>query len=90
MILFIIILNLVISLAVLFLIRKGKIVKYSRIFKYINIVHISSIGLLVFLDLYIVENRASGIFLFFIYALLGAIVLILNVIFLLRNYFSKK
>ena len=87
--LIIILLNLGISRIVLFLIRKGKIVKYSRFLKYINIIHIISIGLLILFDFCFVESREDAICSFFIYALLGIIVLILNLVFLLLNRFFK-
>jgi hypothetical protein len=101
MIVLILILNLGISLTVLFSIRKGKIVKYSRLLKYINIAQIVSILLVLILfvflmvDLYtaqpiINDGRALGLWTIFIYASLGIIVLIFNVVILLLNWFSKK
>jgi hypothetical protein len=87
---FIFILVCVISVIVLSLLTKMKVTKYFQFLKYINILNIILIVLLILSDLYIVEDRITGILLFLIYVLFGAIVLTLNVIFLLRNYFSKK
>jgi hypothetical protein len=101
MIVLIFILNLFISLAVLFFIKKRKVIKYSSFLKYVNITQIISILLVPILFVFLMidlntaqpiinDGRAFGIYLFFIYALFGIIVLILNTIILLINYFSHK
>ena len=97
MILFILAINLMISFAVLLLIKKGKINKYACLLRYVNVIQLISILLvpilfiLLMFDLPIInDGRAFGILLLLIYGLLGIIVLILNTAILFINYFSHK
>jgi hypothetical protein len=91
MIVFIIILNLIISLGVLFLIKKGAIIKYSCFLKYVNITQVISILLFVSISFCkFVDDRLSAIYLFFIYVLLSIIVFIVNAVILLINFSRKQ
>jgi hypothetical protein len=99
MIVFILILNFIISCGVLFFIKTGKVIKYSRVLQYINVTQIISILLVPILFIFLMidlntqqpiinDGRALGILLVLIYALLGIIVFMLNVVILLLNRFS--
>jgi hypothetical protein len=102
MILFIIVVNLIVSLIILNLIKKGKIKKYCKILRCLNKAQVISVLLspilfiILMIDLYsehsIFDNdgRVGGILLLFIYALLGIIVFIFNVVILFLNHFSHK
>ena len=89
MILLILILNLVLSLIVLQLIKDGKIVKYNRILKYLNMFHIIALCLLVFFDLCMAESRGGAMSAFLLYVPIASIVFIFNISVLLLNRFFR-
>ena len=96
---FIHILNFSSSLGVLFLIKKGKIVKYSRILRYVNIAQVILILFLPILfivsiiDMYYTifnHERTLDILMMLFYTILGAVVFMFNVIIILLNYYYKS
>jgi len=97
MILYLAVFNLLISFGVLFLIKKGKIKKYCNILRYVNITQIIAILLIPIILIFLMidleakqpiinDGRGFGILTFFIYALLGIVIFIINVVIVLFNW----
>lgn len=98
---FIALLNSIISLIALSWIKRGVIIKYTYILRCVNVVQLVLLlfiplsGVFLMIDLFtpppIIENgRALGLWITLIYALLGILVFIFNVVILLINRCSKN
>ena len=81
------------SLRVLFVVKKGQIVKNTRFFKYINVLNLIAaclFYLFVFLIISWFGGRDEFVTAFFIYAPFGVATLTSNIVVLLINKFPKK
>lgn len=87
---FALIFNFIISFLGLLLVKKRKIIKYARVLQYANIVLIILCLFIILLLFSFVDSRVDAIRCFFIYILVGVVVLIFNIVILLLNYFSKE
>jgi len=93
MILIIFTISVVISLLMLFAIRKGKIIRHPRFLKYVNVIHlIAASQYLLFFPLaeVLMWGRGEAILFFFIYSLFGVTALISNIVVLVIQYVSRN
>lgn len=93
MIIIIPIILVLISEVMLYFIKMGRIVKYARFLKIVNIVHLIAVCLLLvflFLILPLFGGRDEALMAFFIYFLFGAAALIGNIVVLLKNICRKS